>query len=205
MRLSISKTYKVNLGNYESLEVGGHVTLDSEVDYDDDELPEDRDEAMAVLLDDAKGYLLDYLEPELRAAVDMGQVGARTFTLDCDVLQADGGTRTASITGGFVAFALALRRLKEKKLISTLPKLTPVAAVSVGIVRGEVLVDLDYVEDSGAEVDLNIVATAEGRLVEVQGTAEHKTFDRAQLNAMLDLGLAAIQKLAQIQEEALRA
>ncbi|MHB8879245.1 MAG: ribonuclease PH [Myxococcaceae bacterium] len=139
----------------------------------------------------------------LRAAIDPKKLGVRTFTLDCDVLQADGGTRTASITGAYVALGFALRRLKEKGLISVLPVITPVAAVSVGIVKGEVVVDLDYVEDSSAEVDLNIVATEGGQLVEVQGTAEQKAFERKQLDAMLDAGLSAIARLVEMQKKAL--
>jgi ribonuclease PH len=131
----------------------------------------------------------------LRAAIELKALGQRTLTLDCDVLQADGGTRTASVTGAYVAMALALRALKKKGAISQLPPLTPVAAVSVGVLKGEVLVDLDYAEDSTAEVDLNIVALAGGKLVEVQGTAEHGAFDRAQLNAMIDAGTAAIEGL----------
>jgi ribonuclease PH len=139
----------------------------------------------------------------LRAAVDPMKLGVRTFTLDCDVLQADGGTRTASITGAYVALGLALRALVKKKVISTVPALVPVAAVSVGVVKGEVCVDLDYAEDSTAEVDLNVVGTAEGKLVEVQGTAEHGTFDRKQLDAMLDGGLGAIRKLVEMQKAVL--
>lgn len=139
----------------------------------------------------------------LRASVDAAGLGPRTFTLDCDVIQADGGTRTASITGAYVALVLALRKLHQKKVLSKMPTLTPIAAVSVGIVKGEVRVDLDYLEDSGAEVDLNIVATGEGRLVEIQGTAEHKSFDRQQLNSMLDAGLLAIGKLVEVQKKAL--
>ncbi len=139
----------------------------------------------------------------MRAAVDPKKLGVRTFTLDCDVLQADGGTRTASITGAYVALALALRKLKEKGLIAQVPLLTPVAAVSVGIVKGSVAVDLDYGEDSSADVDLNIVATEGGRLVEVQGTAEQKAFEREQLDAMLDAGLAAIARLVELQRKAL--
>lgn len=139
----------------------------------------------------------------MRAAVEPKSIGVRTLTLDCDVLQADGGTRTASITGAYVAVALALRKLKENKQLSNLPELTPVAAVSVGIVKGRVCVDLDYVEDSSAEVDMNIVATAGGHLVEVQGTAEQKAFDRKQLDAMLDAGMAAIAQLVEIQRKVL--
>ena len=141
----------------------------------------------------------------LRASVDMSQLGTRTLTLDCDVLQADGGTRVASITGAYVALALALKALKKKGVLSTFPKLTPVAAISVGIVKGEVVVDLDYDEDSTAEVDLNLVANGEGRIIEVQGTAEHKAFERKQLDAMLDAGMGAISTLIQLQQQALSA
>ncbi len=139
----------------------------------------------------------------MRAAIDLKKLGPRTLTLDCDVLQADGGTRTASITGAYVAMALALRKLKEKKVISNIPPLTHVAAVSVGVVGGEVRVDLDYEEDSGAEVDLNIVGTEASALIEVQGTAEQKAFERKQLDAMLDAGLGAIRKLVELQKSAL--
>ena len=138
----------------------------------------------------------------MRAAVDCAALGARTFTLDCDVLQADGGTRTASITGGFVALALALEKLTSQGALAPV-QLTPVAAVSVGVVRGEVCVDLDYDEDSNAEVDMNVVATAENQFVEIQGTAEHKLFDRNTLNAMLDGGLGAIRQLIALQQRAL--
>jgi ribonuclease PH len=140
----------------------------------------------------------------LRASVDLKKLGTRTFTIDCDVLQADGGTRTASITGGYVAFALALKKLSSQKLLS-MPKLMPVAAISVGIVKGEVVVDLDYAEDSTAEVDMNIVGTGDGKLIEVQGTAEHKSFERAQLDRMLDSGLAAIARLVEFQTAAIGA
>jgi ribonuclease PH len=139
----------------------------------------------------------------LRAAVDPAKLGVRTFTLDCDVIQADGGTRTASITGAYVALALALKKLKAQKAIGSIPQLTPVAAISVGIVKGEICVDLDYEEDSKAEVDMNIVATGDGKLVEVQGTAEGKAFDRKQLDAMLDAGMAAIAKLVELQKQVL--
>ncbi len=136
----------------------------------------------------------------MRAAIDLAALGPRTLTLDCDVLQADGGTRTASITGAYVALCLAVRKLKENRLLSTLPALTPVAAVSVGIFKGELVVDLDYVEDSGADVDMNIVCAGAGKLVEVQGTAEHGAFERKQLDAMLDAGLAACGKLMELQK-----
>ncbi|NTX07130.1 ribonuclease PH [Myxococcus sp. CA051A] len=139
----------------------------------------------------------------LRAAVDLTTLGTRTLTLDCDVIQADGGTRTASITGAYVALVLALRSLQKAGTLTKTPKLTPMAAVSVGVVGGEVRVDLDYEEDSKADVDLNIVATGDGRMVEVQGTAEHQLFDRKTMDAMLDGGLAAIQQLVVAQAKAL--
>jgi ribonuclease PH len=139
----------------------------------------------------------------LRAAVDLRELGVRTITLDCDVIQADGGTRTAAITGGFVALSLAVRRLKANKKISTDPVKRHVAAVSVGVVKGAVQLDLDYLEDSSAEVDMNVVATSAGELVEVQGTAEGKPFQRAALDQMIDLGLAGIARLVEEQKRAL--
>ena len=139
----------------------------------------------------------------LRAAVDLRAIGARTFTVDCDVIQADGGTRTAAITGGFVALALAVRGLKVKKVIAAQPVKWHVAAVSVGIVDGAVRLDLDYDEDSTAEVDMNVVATGDGELVEVQGTAEGKAFRRDDLDRMVDLALAGIARLKAAQEHAL--
>jgi ribonuclease PH len=139
----------------------------------------------------------------LRASIDMAKLGQRTITIDCDVLQADGGTRTAAITGGFVALALACRRLVGKKLLAASPLLHEVAAVSVGIVDGEARLDLPYVEDAAAEVDMNIVMTADGKLVEVQGTAEHGTFDRKQLDTLVDLATAGIEQLIAAQRRAL--
>ena len=139
----------------------------------------------------------------LRASIDMAKLGQRTITIDCDVLQADGGTRTAAITGGYVALALACRRLVAKRLIPALPLLHEVAAVSVGIIDGEARLDLPYVEDSAAEVDMNIVMTADGKLVEVQGTAEHGTFDRAQLDTLVDLATGGIEQLIAAQRRAL--
>jgi ribonuclease PH len=138
----------------------------------------------------------------LRASIDLKALGPRTLTLDCDVIQADGGTRTASITGAYVALVLALRKIKGKGM-TQLPPMQHVSAVSVGIVKGQVFVDLDYSEDSTAEVDLNIVSLDGGKLVEVQGTAENGSFDRAQLNAMLDAGLAATEKLVELQKKVL--
>ena len=140
----------------------------------------------------------------LRAAIDLKALGTRTLTLDCDVLQADGGTRTASITGAYVAMSLALRALKKRGTLSNLPATTQLAAVSIGIIKGEVAVDLDYQEDSTAEVDLNLVGLAGGRLVEVQGTAEHGSFDKGQLDAMIDAGGAAIEQLFAKQRAALQ-
>jgi len=139
----------------------------------------------------------------LRASIDLTQLGNRTLTLDCDVLQADGGTRTAAITGAYVAMVLGLRTLKEKKLLKVMPTLKPVAAVSVGVVKGEVVVDLDYDEDSTADVDLNLVGTADGTFVEVQGTAEGRPFTREQLDAMLTAGQGAIASLIAAQAKVL--
>jgi ribonuclease PH len=134
----------------------------------------------------------------LRAAVDLQALGPLTVTIDCDVLQADGGTRTASITGGYVALALALRRVGAERALRE-----PVAAVSVGIVDGVPVLDLPYVEDVAAHVDMNVVMTAAGRFVEVQGTAEHGTFERRELDAMLELAAKGIRSLGEIQRQAL--
>jgi ribonuclease PH len=139
----------------------------------------------------------------LRASVDLTQLGARTFTLDCDVIEADGGTRCASITAAFVALAQAVRTLHAKKALSVLPRMVPVAAISVGIVKGTVVTDLDYEEDSAAEVDMNVVATGEGKLVEVQGTAEKGSFARKELDALVDAGLAGVAQLIEAQKRAL--
>ena len=140
----------------------------------------------------------------LRAAVDLRALGTRTITLDCDVIQADGGTRTAAITGGFVAMGLAVRALRVQKKLSADPIRRSVAAVSVGIVGGEVRLDLDYDEDSTADVDMNVVATGDGELVEVQGTAEGKPFPRQDLDRMLEAALSGIERLKLLQEAALR-
>ena len=136
----------------------------------------------------------------LRSVLDFEALGERTLWVDCDVLQADGGTRCASISGAWVA---AARALGKAGLSRALPE--SVAAVSLGIVGGELLLDLDYVEDSGAEVDLNVVMTGDERLVEVQATAERATFDREQLDELLDLGAAGIATIRAAQEEALDA
>ncbi len=140
----------------------------------------------------------------LRAAVDLRALGPRTITLDCDVLQADGGTRTAAVTGGYVALVAAVRVLQRKKNLPQDPLKRSIAAVSVGIVGGQVFLDLDYGEDSTAEVDMNVVATGQGELVEVQGTAEGKPFPRADLSRMLDAALEGIAALTQLQVAALR-
>jgi len=139
----------------------------------------------------------------LRAVTDLERLGERVITVDCDVLQADAGTRTASITGGYVALALAIRGLAATGLVADDLLRDSVAAVSVGIVGDEPLLDLCYEEDARADVDLNVVMTGAGSLVEVQGTAEGEPFSRAQLDALLDLGADGITQLTKIQHDAL--
>ena len=139
----------------------------------------------------------------LRAVIDLKRLGERTITIDCDVLIADAGTRCASITGGYIALALAIRGLAERGTVPTDLLLDTVAAVSVGIVGGEPLLDLSYEEDAGAEVDCNVVMTGSGRLVEVQGTAEGEPFARGDLDALLDLAESGVKQLTQIQRDAL--
>ncbi len=141
----------------------------------------------------------------LRGVVNLELLGPRTITVDCDVLQADGGTRTASITGGFVALQLAVTRLARGGNASPAIIQSPVAAVSVGIVRGVPMLDLCYEEDSTAEVDFNVVMTGEDQFVEVQGTAEGKPFRREVLDRMLDVAVEGILKLRDLQAAALRA
>jgi len=141
----------------------------------------------------------------LRAIVDMRALGERTVTLDCDVLQADGGTRTASITGAYVALADAMTTLLLRRVLAASPLHGQVAAVSVGIVRGEPVVDLDYPEDSSAETDMNVVMNNGGGFVEVQGTAEGHAFRRHELDQLLDLAANACQQLFALQLEALQA
>jgi ribonuclease PH len=141
----------------------------------------------------------------LRSVTDLRRLGERVITVDCDVLQADAGTRTASITGGYLALALAIRGLAEQGLVAEDLLRDRVAAVSVGLVAGEPLLDLCYEEDAGAEVDFNVVMTGAGDLVEVQGTAEGDPFNRGQLDAMLDLAAGGIAQLTKIQDEALGA
>jgi ribonuclease PH len=139
----------------------------------------------------------------LRSVVDYKALGENTIMLDCDVLRADGGTRTASITGAYVALADAVTWLRARQRLAGEPLLGSVAAVSVGIVDGQPLLDLDYAEDSSAQVDLNVVATGDGKLVEVQGTAEGAPFDRADLDILLNLALRGCAELTALQAAAL--
>jgi len=139
----------------------------------------------------------------LRSVTRLPDLGERTIWIDCDVIQADGGTRTASITGGFVALVLALKHMRSKGMIRTLPVSDYVAAVSVGVVNGTPMLDLAYDEDSTADVDMNVVKTGEGQFIEVQGTAEGKPFPRARLDAMLDLAERGIHQLIEYQKAAL--
>jgi ribonuclease PH len=141
----------------------------------------------------------------LRAAVDLAAFPERTLTLDCDVLQADGGTRTAAVTGAYVAAVTALARLLLTREISVWPLRDQIAAVSVGILRGIPLLDLEYVEDQVAEVDMNVVATAAGALVEIQGTGEKRSFRREEMDALVDLAFKGIGELAAAQNATLAA
>ncbi|SMP37978.1 RNAse PH [Neorhodopirellula lusitana] len=145
----------------------------------------------------------------LRAIIDLDALGERMITVDCDVLQADGGTRTASITGGFIALSLAVAQL-AKQPASELPTLDPsavlpqsVAAISVGVIQDDVVLDLDYQLDSAADVDMNVVMTGKGRFIEIQGTGEEATFDDAQLAKMLSLAKKGIAELTALQSEAI--
>lgn len=140
----------------------------------------------------------------LRAVVDFRALGPRSITVDCDVLEADGGTRTLSITGGFIALVDAVAAIQDEGFDFRRVFRDSVAAVSVGIANGAPVLDLDYIEDSRADVDMNLVMTGSGKFIEVQGTAEHQPFDRAQLNAQLDLGEAGISYLTQLQREILQ-
>jgi ribonuclease PH len=139
----------------------------------------------------------------LRAVVDMEALGERTILVDCDVIQADGGTRTASVTGGYVALALAVTKLMDYKVLSRNPLRDTVAATSVGIVRGEAMLDLAYEEDSQAEVDMNVVMTGAGEFVELQATGEKATFGDARLLEMVSMARAGLQKLFAMQREIL--
>jgi ribonuclease PH len=139
----------------------------------------------------------------IRAAIDLEKIGARTICVDCDVLQADGGTRTAAITGSFVALSLAVNKLIAEKKISTSPILSGVAAVSVGIVNGEALLDLCYTEDVAASVDMNLVMNSAGEFIELQGSGEESTFTDTQLADLLALGKIGIKELLAAQRTAI--
>jgi ribonuclease PH len=138
----------------------------------------------------------------MRAAVDLEKLGQRTVWIDCDVLQADGGTRTAAITGAYVALSLAVRKLMSEGKLKANPIVNAVAAVSVGIVDGQPLLDLCYTEDAAAQVDLNVVMTAAGQFIELQGTGEEATFSESQLGAMLALGKMGVRELVAAQQKA---
>jgi ribonuclease PH len=140
----------------------------------------------------------------LRAVVDMQKLGERTIWIDCDVIQADGGTRTASITGSFVALGLALRKLKDRGVIANIPLKDYVAAVSVGIVEGTPVLDLEYSEDSNADVDMNVIMTGNGEFVEVQGTGEKSVFSRQELDVLLSLAHKGIRELVTLQQSIIR-
>ena len=139
----------------------------------------------------------------LRAAIDMKKLGEFTINIDCDVIQADGGTRTASITGAMVALVDAIRHLQRKKSITSDPLVSMIASVSVGVYQGTPVLDLDYAEDSNAETDMNVVMNAEGGFIEVQGTAEAAPFSAEELNGMLDLAKQGIADLVRVQNMAL--
>lgn len=139
----------------------------------------------------------------LRAVIDLQALGERTVWLDCDVIRADGGTRTASVTGSMVALGLAVRKLQAQRVLKAVPLKDYLAAISVGIVGDEKLLDLSYAEDSSAEVDMNIVMTGAGRLVEAQATAEGRTFSTDDLNALIDLARPAIQRIIEVQKSIL--
>jgi ribonuclease PH len=139
----------------------------------------------------------------LRAVTDLNKLGERSITIDCDVIQADGGTRTASITGAYIALIDALTTLESRGLLTEIPIKEAVAAVSVGIVGGEALLDLNYMEDSSAEVDMNFVITSSGRFVEVQGTAEAEPFTSSQMDVMRDLAIKGAQQLFGFQQGSL--
>jgi ribonuclease PH len=138
----------------------------------------------------------------LRAAIDLEKVGSRTIWIDCDVLQADGGTRTAAITGAFVALALAVKKLMDDNKLTENPLLSPVAAVSAGIVNGQPVLDLCYTEDVAAAVDMNLVMNAAGEFIELQGNGEEATFTESQLTALLALGKSGLRRLLELQQAA---
>ncbi len=139
----------------------------------------------------------------LRAAIDLEKLGSRTVWIDCDVLQADGGTRTAAITGAFVAMSLAVKKLMADGKLTSSPLLSPVAAASAGIVNGQAVLDLCYTEDVAAAVDMNVVMNGDGQFIELQGNGEEATFSEAQLAALLALGKTGIRRLIELQQSAL--
>jgi ribonuclease PH len=141
----------------------------------------------------------------LRSVVDLGALGERSITVDCDVIQADGGTRTASITGAYVALRIALNKLVKFGVLKQMPLREPVAAISVGIVGKQALLDLNYEEDSQAEVDMNVVMTASGEFVELQATGERTSFSHKQMDSMIELGAKGVAELVEIQKQALAA
>ena len=141
----------------------------------------------------------------LRSVTDTSKLGERTIWLDCDVIQADGGTRCASITGSFIALALALEKMKKDCLIQAIPLSDYVAAISVGIIKGETVIDLDYEEDSNAEVDMNVVMTGAGKFVEIQGTAEREPFKKEDLNKLTTLAQKGIEEIICAQKKILKA
>lgn len=141
----------------------------------------------------------------IRAAVDLEKIGSRTLWIDCDVLQADGGTRTAAITGSYVALCLAMQKLQAEGKLKEKPMLNAVAAVSVGLVNGQALLDLCYTEDVAAQVDMNLVMTGAGEFIELQGTGEEATFNEIQLASMLELGKRGIRQLLEAQRAAANA
>jgi ribonuclease PH len=133
--------------------------------------------------------------------VNLDKLGERTIKIDCDVIQADGGTRTASITGGFIALILALKKIKKSGLIKKIPVTDYVAAISVGIYKDELLLDLDYAEDANAEMDMNVVMVGKGKFIEVQGTAEGKAFSKGEMDKLLDLAKNGVKELVAIQKK----
>lgn len=137
----------------------------------------------------------------LRACIDLEKLGERTVTIDCDVIQADGGTRTTSITGGYIALEMAMKRLIEKGLLKETPLIANVAAISVGVVNGTPMLDLMYTEDSAAGVDMNVIMNEKGEFVELQGTGEESTFTRKELNELLELAEKGIYELIEIQKK----
>ncbi|HPM42827.1 MAG TPA: ribonuclease PH [Candidatus Omnitrophota bacterium] len=140
----------------------------------------------------------------MRSVIDMPKLGERTVWMDCDVIQADGGTRCASITGSFISLVLALESMRKNKLIEEIPVSDYVAAVSVGMVKGEPVLDLDYEEDSTAEVDMNIIMTGAGKFIEVQGTAEREPFAQDEMNKLIALGKKGIAEIVGIQKKILK-